>query len=96
MIKQICFYSTILSLFLSFFEKKFDIEFYLLSLCALYIYYDISKKPDKIECYVNLLDNCVICYDRSIVMVKFNCCKQIVCNFCFLKIHSCPICRENI
>ena len=96
MIKIICLYSTIFSLILSFFEKKFDIEFYLLSICILFIYFDLKKKPDKIECSVNLSEECVICYEKSIVLIKFNCCKQRVCNFCFLKIHSCPICRENI
>lgn len=96
MIKIICLYSTIFSLFLSFFEKKFHLEFYLLALCILYIYHDIKRKPDNIECSVNFSEECVICYEKNIVLVKFNCCKQKVCNFCFLKIHSCPICRENI
>lgn len=96
MIKKVCLYSTTFSLFLSFFEKQFNIEFYLLSLCMLYIYFDIKKEPDRIECYMNLLEECMICYEKNIVLVKFNCCKQSVCNFCFLKIHSCPICRENI
>lgn len=96
MIKKVCFYATIFSLILSFIEKSFNIEFYLLSLFSLYIYFDIIKEPDKIECFINLLDECMICYEKNIVLVKFNCCKQKVCNFCFLKIHLCPICRENI
>ena len=96
MIKKVCFYATIFSIFLSFIEKSFNIEFYFLSLFSLYIYFDITKEPDKIECFLNLLDECMICYGENLKSVKLDNCEHYLCIDCYIELidKSCPYCRQ--
>ena len=87
------FISFHLSLFLLSYPFTFD--FFILSFFLTYLIAEFREPPRRIKCYVNLLEECIICYDKPLVIVEFECCKCKVCNFCFKDIHKCPICRKH-